>query len=119
MRIDLTQRIFNADDTVAVDAKTDEPLTLKTFLIQAALAEVTGDRQPVAGADKPKRYAIFIELKKAGDFVDLPVEDITLLKQAALVFPTLLVGQIHAMLEGQNQNTSKKPRQTKAAESVQ
>lgn len=114
MRIDLTQRFFNADDTTAIDAKTQEPLTLKNFLIQAALAEITGERNhmgpvPVPGEEKGKRYAIYIELKKAGDFVDLPVEDITLLKKASQIFPTLLMGQVHAMLEGEKQNTSKQP----------
>lgn len=125
MRIDLTQRLFNADDTVAEDAKTGKPLDLKHFLIQACLADFTGDRNqlgqqlPVAGEDKPKRYALYAELKKAGEFVNFSAEDIAVLKKASLVFPTLVVGQVHAMLEGESQNTSKKPRPGKPLESVQ
>ena len=108
MRIDLTQRFFNADDTVAEDAKTKEPLTLKHFLIQACLADFTGDRQPVPGDEKVKRYSIYAELKKAGNFAELSAEDIVLLKKAAYVFPTLVLGQLHSMLEG-------KPRLVKPA----
>ena len=114
MRIDLTQRFFNADDTVALDAQTQKPLTLKHFLIQACLAEFTGERNhqgpvPVPPDQKGPRYALYLEIKKGGDYADLSAEDVVLLKKAADIFPTLLRGQIHEMLEGKSQNTSKTP----------
>ncbi len=121
MRIDLTQRFFNADDTVALDVQTQKPLVLKNFLIQACLAEFTGERNhqgpvPVPPEQKGPRYGLFLELKKAGDLVDLSAEDVVLLKKAADIFPTLLRGQIHEMLEGKNQNTSKASRKAPHAD---
>lgn len=111
MRIDLTQRYVNADDTPAIDAKTQEPITLKEILIQTCLSEIasmTDPRAPqmVPGEEKPKRYELYVRLKKAGKFIDLPAEDIALLKRAILIQPVLTVGQTQDMLEGKKQKTN-------------
>jgi hypothetical protein len=99
MLIDLTQTFVNADDSPAVIAGTQTPVTLKFMLIQAILAEASPDGRPVPPDEKIKRYSVYRDLKKAGATIELPAEDVALLKDAAKIFPTLTLGQTHEMLE--------------------
>lgn len=99
MLIDLTQVYLNADDSPAVTADTRVPVTLKFMLIQALLAGVGPEGQPLQSDDKIKRYSLYRDLKKADGVIELPAEDVALLKHAVKVFDTLVLGQTHEMLE--------------------
>jgi hypothetical protein len=95
MLIDLTQVYVNSDDTPALTGDTRQPITLRFMLVQALLAESPN----VSTEEKIKRYSLFRDIKKAGDTIELPVEDIAVLKRAATIFSTLVMGQTHEMLE--------------------
>ena len=99
MIIDLTQTFTNADDSPALDAETKKPIDLKHILIQACLTEASANGQPLPNEEKVKRYDLYRTIKKAEGTVKLTAEDIALLKKAAGVFPILVMGQIHEMLE--------------------
>jgi hypothetical protein len=99
MIIDLTQTFVNADDSPAIDAETKAPISLKSILIQACLTEAGQNGQPIANDEKVKRYDLYRTIKKADGTVKLTAEDVALLKRAAGVFPILVMGQIHEMLE--------------------
>jgi hypothetical protein len=101
MLIDLMQTYVNADDSSAVTADTKQPVTLKFMLIQAVLSDVGPDGRAVQSDEKIKRYSLYRDLKKAGATLELPAEDIAILKNAAKIFPTLVMGQTHEMLERQ------------------
>ncbi len=99
MLIDLSQTYVNADDSPAVTADTKEPVTLKFMLIQALLSDVGFEGSPLRADDKIKRYSLYRDLKKAGANIELPAEDVALLKHVAKSFGTLVLGQTHEMLE--------------------
>ncbi len=99
MLIDLSQIYVNADDSPAVTADTKQPVTLKFMLVQVLLSGVGADGQPLRTEEKIKRYSLYRDIKKASDTVELPAEDVALLKQAANAFDTLVMGQTHEMLE--------------------
>lgn len=112
-RIDLQQRFYNADDSVAKN-KDNEAVTLKDLLIQTCLTDVVGfgpDGRPipVPGDEKGRRYELYGRIKRAGRYIELDAEDITFLKTAARFHPTLACGQICDMLEMKKQDTSKTP----------
>ena len=100
MLIDLSQTYLNADDSPAITADTKVPVTLKFMLIQALLSNTGPDGATLKAEDKLKRYSLYRDLKKAGDSVELPAEDVVFLKEAAKSFiDTLVLGQTHEMLE--------------------
>jgi hypothetical protein len=99
MLIDLTQAYVNADDSLAITVDTKEPVTLRFMLIQALLSDTGPDGRPVPGDEKIKRFSLYRDLKKAGNTLELPAEDVALLKNASKIFATLVVGQTHEMLE--------------------
>jgi hypothetical protein len=99
MLLDLAQTYVNADDSPAIAADTKLPVTLKFMLIQALLSGVGGNGQPVPPDQKLKRYSLYRDLKKASGTIELPAEDVALLKDAVKIFDTLVLGQTHEMLE--------------------
>lgn len=99
MQVDLTQQYLNANDTPALTGDTQEPITLKFMLIQALLSEVGPDGRPIPPDEKVKRYSLFRDIKKSTGTIELPAEDIAILKNAAKTFNVLVMGQTHEMLE--------------------
>lgn len=104
MKIDLTQQYENADGTKATAQTASEgykePLTLKHILIQVLLSDADENRQPVPSGEKIKRYDLYRSINKSKvGFVLLSAEDVSFLKKAALVLPTLTAGQTQTMLE--------------------
>lgn len=101
MRISLTQPFFNADDSPATDAATKKVMDLRWSLTQICLHEIGADGQPLRGEAKVKRYDLYRKIKKAGEVISLTAEEISLLKDGALAFPTLVAGQTREMLENE------------------
>jgi hypothetical protein len=95
MKIDLTQQYRNSDDTLAFDAETKKPITLKDILKQVCLNDGTKPE------DKVKRWNIYRSLKKATTpYILLDAEEVSLLKKAVTeTHGVLVVGQTHEMLE--------------------
>lgn len=98
MKIDITQVFKNADDSPAFDAKTREPIILKTVLTNALLQDAGPQ---TSQEEKMRRYGLFQDLKKTTvGFVQWDVEDVAFVKKAVSAsYPTLVVGQAFAMLE--------------------
>jgi hypothetical protein len=95
VKIDITQNFVNANDTPALDFETKKPITLKDILLQVCLAE--GAKPD----EKVKRWSLYRTIKKSKvAFVLLEAEEIVLLKKAVTeTHSTLVVGQVHEMLE--------------------
>ena len=99
-KFDLSKTFENADGTPAVAADTKQALDLRWALTQICLHEVSGNGEPVRAQAKVRRYDLYRRIKKAGcAAVELSPEDVTFMREAALVFPTLLAGQTREMLE--------------------
>lgn len=74
--------------------KVQEDLTVKQGLCKSLLMEINGNGQPVLGESKIKRFDLWLKLKLAEGLVKLESEEITLLKEAVLVFAPLAAGQL-------------------------
>jgi hypothetical protein len=119
VKIDLDKQLENPDGSPAVEMvregekAVEKPVTVRYVLMNAMLSQVDGDGQPIKGEEKIKRYDLWIRLKKAvakGTLVadgkggevdnstDFDPEDITFLRKAVLMYPTLVVGQIREIL---------------------
>jgi hypothetical protein len=96
MKLPLEQVLLNADDTPAQESGKD--VTLRSALIRAVLAEYGEDMQPVKGEDKLTRYYLFKTLKKATDTTEFEVEEVALMRKAAMIFAPLVAGQIRDLL---------------------
>jgi hypothetical protein len=105
MKIDLTQQYRNSDDTLAFDAETKKPITLKDILKQVCLNDGTKPE------DKVKRWNIYRSLKKATTpYILLDAEEVSLLKKAVTeTHGVLVVGQTHEMLEASYVEPPKPP----------
>lgn len=103
MKIDLSQHFENDDGTPSTepDPKGGPPVTttLRKALIRICLADIDGDLNPVKGEAKVRRFELYSKIKsQKGDIVELTPEEVADLRQWCLIFPTLAVGQIRAML---------------------
>jgi hypothetical protein len=83
----------NIDGSDAVEA--DGPATaLKGF--RSALVS---DPQGLTAGDKASRYSLFLKLAKADAETEFTVEEVALLKKAIDIFPTIVYGQLCALLD--------------------
>jgi hypothetical protein len=98
MKIDLEARVYNVDGTTAKE--NGKEVSCRELLIRALLNDIDGNGNPVRGQDKIKRYDLFLEMRKATDETDFKAEDISLMKEAVLVFNSLAAGQLRELLEG-------------------
>jgi len=74
-----------------------DKLDLKQICMQALLTDKSDDEPGL----KVKKFPIYMKFLKANNKIELDAEEISLVKdQIAKVFPTLIMGQAHAMLEG-------------------
>lgn len=90
MKIDFSQPILHIDGT-------DTGLTLGTASIQAMITPWPGD-QDMPATDKVRLFDISLKVHAGGE-IDLPVEDLALLKaRIGKVSPQLVVGRAYAML---------------------
>lgn len=96
MKIKLEQVLENEDGSPAKEG--DKDVTVRQALKRAALAEVDKNLQPIKGDEKVKRYDLFLLVKRATEDTDFKVEDIAALRDAVLVFPTFLSGQLRDIL---------------------
>jgi hypothetical protein len=92
MKYDFSLPLRNVDGSPAMDA-VDKPALIRTACINALIS----DPQGITSDLKARRYALFVKLQKEG--TDLTVEEVSLLKQAIEVFPTLVYGQLAAFLD--------------------
>ena len=78
MKIDFERRILDFDGNVLRD--NDKTLTLG-FVAVNALMGVYPDEQNLEGGEKVRRYRLAINIQAANRPLDIPVEDIALLKK--------------------------------------
>jgi hypothetical protein len=108
MKIDLDARVYNVDGTTAKE--NGKEVACRELLIRALLSEIDGNGNPVRGQDKIKRYDLFLDVRKATNDTDFAAEEISLLKEAVLIFNALAAGQLRELLEGKvNELAPKKP----------
>lgn len=100
-RIKLTTPLLNEDETPTIEkaeGNADVAVTLRHALKRCLLGDVNGDGQPIKGNEKEARYDLYLKIREAGEFVELTPEEQTMLRAAALAFPTLVAGQVRALL---------------------
>ena len=107
MKIDFNQELKTIEGETlfrskAVDGAVVEiPATLKWAAIEALLA--TNPKDELSGEEKGRRYELAIRVQEASTPVDLPVEDVALLKKLCdKHFAPLIVGQTRRMLDAKS-----------------
>ena len=94
MKIKMQQSLYNIKGIELKDEK-KEVLKLKDILINTTLTDVDKEE------DKLANFKLGMKLNKADKEVDLTAEEITALqKKIKKVYSTLIVGQVHEILEG-------------------
>lgn len=110
--LNLNQVIHNEDDSVTtekVDGK-EVQVTLRKVLRRALSCDLDKNGAPLTDTDKKlQRYELWAKVKSAisdGDVLaegttatDFTPEELTMLREAVLVFPTVTCGQVRAMLK--------------------
>lgn len=94
MKYSFAKILKNADGTDAVEGGT--PATALKGLINAVIS----DKHDTTAAEKAQRYALFNKLQTGAD--ELNVEEVALLKKAIEIYPTLVYGQLAALLDQSN-----------------
>ena|ERR1035437_5513339 len=98
MKVNLNVSLKNMDEVAMKDEQGNE-LPLKTFCVNALMADYQGET--VDGNEKLKRYTLAKRIFKADGEVELSVEEAALLKQLVPKGHTpLVVGQLFELLEG-------------------
>ena len=83
-----------------IDEAEGKPATLG-FVCLDALMRSYNDEPNLTGVEKVRRYDLALRIKRGGGQLDLPAEEITLLKLLiGKAYAPLIVGQAWAMLEG-------------------
>ena len=96
MKIDFAAQLLDANDAVVLED--EKPAKIITLLKRAVLADYTPQGQPIPADDKYKRFELYLKLKSADNETDFTLDEIALLDNAVLVFPTLISGQLHYLL---------------------
>lgn len=97
MKYDLTHKILDQKGKPILDEDGNDT-TLGIAIQVALLSGVDGEGQPVRGLAKVKRYKIFIRVVGVSE-ADLTPEDVVLIKDAVLAFPTIIVGRVTEILD--------------------
>ena len=107
MKLDVTQQLTNLDGTplerpsracpTCGRADESEPITLRGVTTTSLLAQT---QEQMKGDEKAKRWALAIRIEQE-DAPILSVEEMALVKRlVGEIQPSLVVGQVWAMLEG-------------------
>ena len=97
MKIDFSALLRDAEDKVVEE--NGIPAAVQTLLKRAALADFLPDGRPVPADEKYKRFEIYMKLRSADMDTDFSLDEVALLDKAVLVFPTLIAGQLHYLLQ--------------------
>lgn len=96
MKYDLTEKLKDhKGNYIPNDEKNDS--TLYDVITIGLLADVDGDHQPIRGLQKVKRYKLFLKIM-GKDSVDLTAEEVAMISDAVLMFPTVVCGQVQEIL---------------------
>jgi hypothetical protein len=96
MKIDFTHQLVDSEGKTVLEE--DAPVTIKTVLKRAILADATPAGQPIPVDEKVKRFDIFLKLRSADSNTDWTLDEIALLDKAVMVYSTLISGQLHYLL---------------------
>ena len=94
--------IVNLDGKPIVENAAEGPLTLEKLMLSALLAETPPDPlNPIrmTGEEKNRRFLLALKIQQAAEFVELSIEELTVIKRAVAIFPPLYVGRAYAILE--------------------
>ena len=82
---------YKGDDGAVAD--------IKYILAQALLADNDGAGQPIRGADKSRRFDLYMKIKASKDVIELTSDEVGLCIAASEIYPTLIYGQVRNYLE--------------------
>lgn len=97
MKIDFDYQIVDADNKPVPDID-ETPVKVVTLFKRAVLADANPDGSQVKPEQKLERYELFLKLRQADKDTDFSLAEVTLLDSAVRVFPTLILGQLHYLL---------------------
>lgn len=103
MRYDLSKFPIGDDDTQLKD-ETGKPVTYREVFMKAASNDMDENGAPVRGEIKFKHYDLYTKIKKAIAIVDLTIDEVAMLKQRSLAFPTIVAGQARDLLAKPDQD---------------
>jgi len=76
------------------------PITLKKVLIRALETNYEDERNTIKAEEKAARWALILDIQKAGDIISLTPENVTLLRKlVGKSFGVIIVGQAWEMLD--------------------
>lgn len=100
MKYDLTKFPVGEDDQQLKD-DTGKLAFYKQAFIKALLSEpnpMVPGAQPLSNDVKMKRYALYVKLKKANGTTNLDTDEVAILSDAVMLYPTLIAGQCRDFL---------------------
>jgi len=97
MKLDFTTQLVDANDEVVLED--EKPVEVKLLLKRAALADFLPDGRPIPSDEKFNRFELYMKLRSADEHTDFSLDEVALLDRAVLVFPTLIAGQLHYLLQ--------------------
>lgn len=97
--------------TQLIDPETDGPLTekkadgsdlkllMRVALLRALSVSVNSSGGPLSDDEKIRNYELWHRIKHTkGDIVEFTPEEIVVLRKCVMIYPTLLAGQVRALL---------------------
>ena len=101
MKIDFDYQIVDENDKPVPDVD-GSPVKIVTLLKRAVLADANIDGTPIKPEEKLERYELFLKLRQADKDTDFSLAEVTLLDSAVRVYSTLILGQLHYLLNNKN-----------------
>jgi len=97
MKIDFDYQIVDENDKAVPDVD-GSPVKIATLLKRAVLADANIDGTSIKSEEKLERYELFLKLRQADKDTDFSLAEVTLLDSAVRVYSTLILGQLHYLL---------------------
>lgn len=97
MKFDLTKFPVAEDDTQLKDEK-GKLSTYRDVFIKGLVSDIDKDGNPIRGEAKFKRFDMYMKFKKSAAIIDLSAEDVVMLTDVVLVFPSIVAGQARDFL---------------------
>jgi len=97
MKYVLTDKILNERGKPIPD-EDGKDTTLGVAIQVALLSGMDGEMQPIKGLAKVKRYKLFTKIVGQSE-VTLDADEVVMIKEAVMAFPTIIVGRVHEILD--------------------
>lgn len=101
MKINFTKQLKNLDGKPAIEID-EEGKQIKVTLADVCSSALLqgGEQEKMSWEEKLQRYELASKIRQAKGAIDVPAEDVTIIKKSLAVMPILYCGQAVKMIEG-------------------